>query len=122
MTPGDLKCEADALLIQHLKKKTTEGGIVLPEMDKRSRLVAVGRVLSCGEGKMLPSGQIQPMIAKEGDLVMFSGQAGLQLGDEMAMAFELSHEETKGILFMRQADILAVVNDAELEKKVLANI
>lgn len=56
----------------------TEGGIVLPEIARRER-VLLGRVLSVGDGQRLPNGTLVPVEVHEGDRVLFPDWAGEEL-------------------------------------------
>lgn len=74
----------------------TAGGIVLPESAKEKP--RQGRVLSIGDGRMLPNGVRIRHQVREGDRVLFNGYAGAEVvvnGQEL--------------LIMDENEILAVV-------------
>ncbi len=75
----------------------TAGGIVLPDSsrDKPQQ----GRVLSVGDGRMLPSGKRVPHQVSEGDRIVFSQWAGTEV--------VVDNEE---LLIMGEDDILAVMD------------
>ncbi len=77
-------------------EEITAGGIVLPDAAKeKSRQ---GRVLSLGDGRMLPGGTRAAHQLSEGDRVLFDSYAGTEVrvnGD--------------ALLIMREDEILAVV-------------
>jgi len=79
-------------------EEKTAGGIVLPDTakDKPAR----GTIVSVGEGKLLDNGSRCEVQVKPGDRVVFSSYAGetFQVGDD-------------DLLLMRDADILAVIED-----------
>ncbi len=74
----------------------TAGGIVLPDTarDKPQQ----GRVLSVGEGRMLPDGRRSPPQVREGDRVIFLSYAGTEVA-----------VEDDELLIMGEDDILAVI-------------
>jgi chaperonin GroES len=75
----------------------TAGGIVLP--DSAREKPQQGRVLSVGDGKLLPDGQRAAHQVKEGDRVFFTGYAGTDI--------VVADEE---LLIMSEDDILAVID------------
>lgn len=77
-------------------EETTAGGIVLPDSARTAPLQ--GRVLSVGDGRLLPDGtRVAPQIS-EGDRVVFHAYAGtdVKLGDDE-------------MLLLSEDDILAVL-------------
>ncbi len=75
----------------------TAGGIVLPDTAKEKP--KRGTVLSVGEGRLLDSGERQPLQVQEGQEVLFSSYAGTEVkveGEEM--------------IIMDESDILAVLD------------
>ena len=88
----------DKVVIRRLEpEEKTSGGIVLPDSsrDKPQQ----GRVLSVGDGRMLPSGDRIPHQVSEGDRVVFSQWAGTEV--------IVDNEE---VLIMGEDDILAVMD------------
>ena len=81
------RIEADAV---------TAGGIVLPDSAKEKP--RQGRVLSVGDGRMLPDGKRIAHQVSEGDRVLFGGYAGTEV--------VVNGEE---LLIMSESEILAVV-------------
>lgn len=75
----------------------TAGGILLP--DSARERPAQGRVLSVGDGRMLPCGTRAAHQIKEGDRVLFSSYAGTEV--------VVDCEE---LLIMSEGDILAVID------------
>jgi chaperonin GroES len=77
-------------------EEITSGGIVLPDSaQKRPRQ---GRVLSVGDGHLLPDGTRAPHQVGEGDRILFGDYAGSEV--------KVNGEE---LLIMSESDILAVV-------------
>ncbi len=77
-------------------EETTSGGIILP--DTAQEKPQQGRVLSVGDGRLLPDGTRSPHQVSEGDRVLFSSYAGADIvvdGEEL--------------LIMSEDEILAVV-------------
>ena len=75
----------------------TAGGIVLPDSAKEKPLQ--GRVLSLGDGRLLPDGSRSPHQVNEGDRVLFSSYAGTEV--------MVDEEE---VLIMSEDEILAVLD------------
>ena len=78
-------------------EETTAGGIVLP--DTAQEKPQQGRVLSVGDGRMLPDGNRAPHQVREGDRVLFSTYAGTEVV-----------VEDQELLIMSESDILAVLD------------
>ena len=74
----------------------TAGGIVLPDSSRDKPIQ--GRVLSVGDGRMLPNGDRVPHQVSEGDRIVFSQWAGTEV--------VVDNEE---VLIMGEDDILAVM-------------
>ncbi len=88
----------DKVVIKRLEpEEKTAGGIVLPD-SSRDKPVE-GRVLSVGDGRMLPNGDRVPHQVSEGDRVVFSRWAGTEV--------VVDNEE---VLIMGEDDILAVLD------------
>ena len=87
----------DKVVIKRLEAdEKTLGGIVLPDSAKEKPLQ--GRVLSVGDGRLLPDGsRAEPQVC-EGDRVLFNRYAGTEV--------VVNEEE---LLIMDESEILAVV-------------
>jgi chaperonin GroES len=89
---------ADKVVVKRLEAdEKTAGGIVLPDSAKDRP--QQGRVLSVGDGRLLPGGKRMKPQVSEGDRIVFSSYAGTEVdvdGDEL--------------LILREEDILAVVD------------
>ncbi len=77
--------------------EVTAGGIVLPDMAKKKP--REGRVLSIGDGRLLPNGSRCQHQVSEGDRVLFDSYAGTEV--------TVNSEE---LLIMSEDEILAVVS------------
>ena len=88
----------DKVLVQRLEaEEMTTGGIVLPDAAKEKP--KRGTILSVGDGKLLDTGERQPLQVRTGDQVLFTSYAGTEVkvsGDEM--------------IIMDESDILAVLD------------
>ena len=83
---------ADRVLIEPTAaEEVTVSGIIIPDSAKEKPLK--GKVLAVGNGL-----KDEPMILKEGDLVLYGKYAGT----------EIEFEGTKHLM-MRQSDVLAVI-------------
>ncbi len=76
--------------------ETTAGGVFLPEGAREAPLE--GRVLSIGDGRLLPNGSRTLNQVREGDRVLFSRYAGTELD-----------VDKRGVLIMHEDQILAVL-------------
>ncbi|QEG37936.1 co-chaperone GroES [Bythopirellula goksoeyrii] len=87
----------DNLVVKRLNaEETTAGGIVLPDAAREKP--QQGRVLSVGDGRMLPNGKRSAPEMKEGDRVVFGNYAG----NEVAI-------DGESLLFLRTSDVLAIL-------------
>ena len=77
-------------------EERTAGGIVLP--DSAQEKPHQGRVLSVGDGRLLPSGERAPHLVREGDRVIFTAWAG----SEVTVA-------DGPVLILSESDILVVL-------------
>jgi chaperonin GroES len=87
----------DKLVVKRVEAmEKTLGGIVLPDAarDKPQQ----GRVLSVGDGKLLPDGRRVPPEVREGDRVVFGSYAG--------SGVSIDDEE---LLILSADDVLAIV-------------
>jgi chaperonin GroES len=87
---------ANVVIKRLSNEEATAGGVVLPETAKRQS--RRGRVLSVGDGRMLPDGSRVGHQVSEGDLVLLGGNGGA----EVAMNGEK-------LWIVSESDILAVV-------------
>jgi chaperonin GroES len=88
----------DKIVVKRLEaEEVTAGGIVLP--DSAQEKPAEGRVLSVGDGTLLPDGERAEHQVSEGDRVLFSSYAGTEV--------EVDGEE---LLIMSEHDVLAVLD------------
>jgi chaperonin GroES len=87
----------EKIVVKRLKaEEKTAGGIVLPEAARTRPLE--GRVLSVGDGRLLPNGQHAPHQVSEGDRVLFGHYAGTEI-----------KFNGQDLLIMSEDEILAVV-------------
>lgn len=87
----------DKIVVKRMDaEETTAGGILLP--DSAREKPQKGKVLSVGNGRMLPDGSRAAFQVKEGDRVLFSNYAGTEITVDDNI-----------LLIMTEADILAVM-------------
>ena len=87
----------DKVVVKRLESEArTAGGIVLPDSAKEKP--QQGRVLSVGDGPLLPDGKRAACQVREGDRVIFSAWAGTEI--------KVAGEE---VLILKEDDILAVM-------------
>ena len=78
-------------------EQTTSGGIIIPDTAKEKP--QEGEVVAVGNGRLLDSGERQPVDVAVGDLVLFAKYGGT----------EVTYENDE-YLILREDDILAKVN------------
>src|ERR1051325_6605989 len=93
-----LKPLGNRVLIKRSKPTATKSGILLPETAQEKP--KEGEVIAAGPGKMDDEGNLQPMILKKGDRVLFTSYAGTEVKNE-------GGEEE--LLIMSEDEILAVI-------------
>jgi chaperonin GroES len=87
----------DKLVVKRLNgEEMTKGGIVLPESARETP--QQGRVLSVGDGKLLPDGSRSPHEVREGDRVVFGSYAGSEVSID-----------NQPLLILHADDVLAIV-------------
>lgn len=87
----------DKIVVKRLdSEQTTAGGIVLP--DTAQERPQQGRVLSVGDGRLMPNGSRLEHQVSEGDRVLFGRYAGTEV--------EVDGED---LLIMNEDEVLAIV-------------
>lgn len=87
----------DKVVVKRMEaEEQTAGGILLP--DSAQEKPHQGRVLSVGDGRLLPNGERAPHLVREGDRVIFTAWAG----SEVTVADE-------PVLILSESDILVVL-------------
>lgn len=87
----------DKIVVKRMDaEEKTAGGILLPEAAREKP--QEGKVLSVGNGRMLPDGSRAAFQVEEGDRVLFSSYAGTEITID-----------DQQLLIMTESDILAVM-------------
>lgn len=86
----------NVLLKRTPAEETTQGGIILPESSRSAP--AEGRIVSVGDGRLLPNGRRVELQVKEGDRVLFISYAASEV-----------NIDGEQLLMLRESDILAVL-------------
>ncbi len=79
-----------------VREETTKSGIVLPDTAREKP--QEGEIIAVGTGRILDSGERQPLEVKVGDRAMYAKYAGTEV--------KLDGEE---YLILRESDVLALV-------------
>ena len=89
----------DRILVKRSEddEQTTSGGIIIPDTAKEKP--QEGEVVAVGNGRLLDSGERQPVDVGVGDLVLFAKYGGT----------EVTYDNAE-YLILREDDILAKVN------------
>ncbi|SVD33526.1 uncharacterized protein METZ01_LOCUS386380 [marine metagenome] len=88
----------DRVLVKRTdEEETSEGGIVIP--GSAAEKPSQGEVLAVGPGKTLDNGEVQKILVKQGDVVVFGQYAGSNTvkvdGDELVV---LNESDILGVL------------------------
>lgn len=86
----------DRVIIERVKERTTEGGIVIPDSVDGEKPVK-GKIIAVGKGK-LENGTVRALDVKVGDEVLYGKYSGTEVkvdGDEL--------------LVLREEDIMGVI-------------
>jgi chaperonin GroES len=95
---SNIKPLFDNVLVKPLQAETkSAGGIYLPENVKEKP--QIGEVMAVGPGITHPKGEVEKMVVKVGDKVLYTKWGGNEV--------KVGNEEWK---IVKQTDILAVVN------------
>ena len=98
MKSAPIRPLGEKVLLQRVEAdEVTAGGIVLPDSAKEKP--KRGKVLGVGDGKLLDTGERQPLQVSVGNEVLFTSYAGTEVkvdGEEM--------------LIMDESDILAILD------------
>lgn len=87
----------DKVVIKRLEsEEKTPGGIVIPDAAREQPLE--GRVLSVGDGRMLPDGRRIPHQVREGDRIVFGSYAGTEVVVDNEDVLIMSEDEILAIL------------------------
>lgn len=78
--------------------QVSSGGIVIP--DSATEKPAQGEIIAAGNGRILKSGKVVPLIVKPGDKVLFGKHSGTEI-----------KFENEPLLIMHEADIYAVMDN-----------
>jgi chaperonin GroES len=87
----------DRLLVQRIEEKeTVKGGIIIPDSAKEKP--QEGKVIACGNGKVLENGTKLALDVKAGDKILFGKYSGTDI--------KIDGEE---YLILREDEVLAVI-------------
>jgi chaperonin GroES len=96
----------DRILVRRVEEAgTTRGGLIIPDSAKDKP--QEGTVISVGKGKTNDEGKLFPLAVKEGDSILFGKYSGQEI--------KLDKDE---YLIMREDDVLAVVEEGDIKKKM----
>ena len=87
----------DRILVKRVEEEEkTKGGIIIPDSAKEKP--QEGRVVAVGNGKVLDSGESQPLEVKKGDRILFSKYAGTEVNIEGEEHLIIREDDVLGIL------------------------
>lgn len=100
-----LKPLYDRVVVRRVEAETTtKAGIIIP--DKSAEKPTQGEVIAVGDGVVSDTGELRALLVKPGDRILFGQYAGSQI--------KVDGEE---LLIMKESDILAIVEQAQVEEK-----
>ncbi|MBS0623612.1 MAG: co-chaperone GroES [Verrucomicrobia bacterium] len=91
-----IKPLGNRILVKRSKAETSRGGILLP--DTAQEKPKEGSVVAVGPGKRNEEGQLEPMLVKVGDRVLFSSYSGTEVKCDGEDCLILPEEDVLGIL------------------------
>lgn len=95
----------DRVVVRRLEAETTtQSGIIIP--DSATEKPVQGEIVAVGPGAVLDSGDIRPLAVKIGERVLFGQYAGTEI--------KLEGEK---LLVMKESDILAVIDNSQVQEK-----
>jgi chaperonin GroES len=95
----------DRVLVKRVEEEQkTKGGIIIPDTAKEKP--TRGEIVAVGNGARDENGKLVPLDVKQGDIVLFAKWGGTEV--------KVDGEE---LIILKEADILAVVEDAKKGKK-----
>ena len=87
----------DRILVKRVEEEEkTKGGIIIPDSAKEKP--QEGKVAAVGNGKLLDSGEVQPLDVKKGDRILFSKYAGTEVNIEGEEHLIIREDDVLGIL------------------------
>lgn len=86
----------DKILVKRsAAEEKTSGGLFIPDSVKEKPIH--GTVLAVGDGRILETGELKPLLVKEGDKVLFASKyAGTEIEDEGEKLLVLSESDLLG--------------------------
>jgi co-chaperonin GroES (HSP10) len=112
----------DAVIVFRVKLDQTAGGILLPDVQNHKASMGFATcavVVSAGPGRYIElTGGREPLDINPGDLVLFTAQAGLELGEivRRELGSDLAFEE---IRLIRAHDIIVKLKDRNILEQEL---
>ncbi len=84
------------VVVRRSKAPASKGGILLPDSaQEKSR---EGEVIAAGPGNVNDSGQLEPLVVKVGDRILFGSYAGTEVKHDEEEYLVLSEDDILGIL------------------------
>lgn len=96
----DIKPLSNKILIKRSKVAVSKGGILLP--DSAQEKPREGSVIAVGPGQFDEDGKLQPMTVKEGDRVLFSSYAGIEVTN--------TNGNDEEYLILAETDVLGILS------------
>ena len=87
----------DRVLLQRIEQENkTSGGILIPDTAQEKPIQ--GKIVAVGDGVRLENGQIQPLVLKVGNTVLFGKWAGTEI-----------KLDSKEYIIMKESEILGIL-------------
>lgn len=109
------QCLDDSILVQEITTTKTAGGIVLP--DNNRKVITRGIVLAVGPGRVYDSGQRAGAQVSEGDLILYSTAAGMDLSDEFRRELNIVSDDP--VRLIRERDVFGFIKDKEARERLM---
>ena len=87
----------DRILVKRVEEEgRSKGGLFLPETAKEKP--QQGLVLAVGQGRVTDTGDVQPLVVKEGDTVVFGRYSGTEIKVDGEDRLVLREDEVLGVV------------------------
>lgn len=97
---------ANRVIVEEIQEgRAVRGSILIPDIARKNKHVAYGRVLAVGPGRLTTEGKLIACSIKEGDIILFPRQAPavIPLVDDQGIE--------KDVLLLTEGDVIGLVHD-----------
>lgn len=104
-----IKPHGDNVVIEIVQQEKSAGGIIIPDKAKSNQRDAIiGKVLAVGEGRLTEYGHVVKPQAQEGDYVLISRGAGVEI------ELDTRSKDKRRVRILRDVEILGSVEESRI--------